>query len=189
MAVVFTFNDELEPEIQTDKDVTKDVPCLGCGRRLVVNTFYAPAKARCAECKGGNGGVVGAIQAPVPGKSDPAQVTNLERVLINRPFTRAVCPVHPDDEEHEMELKSVSHSEHWGPNEFMGYVNGRPEYRQLAPGETVMHQCLKCKATVAYSTTAQVQFGTQNRPGKHVNGWIDYLGVREEKPAEESEAA
>ena len=40
------------PEIQTDKDATKVVPCLECGRRLVVTLFYAPSKARCSRCRG-----------------------------------------------------------------------------------------------------------------------------------------
>lgn len=38
-------------EVQTDKDKTKDCPCTypGCDVICVVNTFYAPAKARCKE--------------------------------------------------------------------------------------------------------------------------------------------
>lgn len=161
------FNDDLEVEVQTDKEATKEVPCLGCGRRLVVNTFYAPAKARCSDCRDGNHRVT---SAPVAGKTDPSRVTDLTKVLVNPGFGRAICPVHPDDPEHVMELKHVSHAEHYGPS-------------PRVPGETVMHQCLKCRATVCFSSTAQTQFRRQNEPdesgSKHSNGWAEILGVRE----------
>lgn len=160
--------DDLEPEVQTDKVDTKEVPCLGCGRRLVVNRFYAPAKARCSACRDGSGATV--TSAPVAGKTDPTRVADLTRVLVNPHFARALCPVHPDDEAHVMELKSVAHSPQYGPS-------------PKVPGETVLLQCLKCKATVAYSTTAQMQFQRQNEAQehshKHVNGWAEILGVRD----------
>lgn len=181
------FDDELEPEVQTDKERTKELPCRGCRRRLIVSAFYAPASAAtCSECKAGDLGQGGSIAAPVAGKSDPGKVKDLTQVLVNAHFAHAVCPAHPDDEEHEMELKSVSHSEYHGPSEFAGYDKGRPVYRQLAPGETVMHQCLKCRATVSYSTTAQTQFHRQNEPkvmgptNEGVNGMAVFLGSREE---------
>lgn len=41
-------------ERQTDKTVTKTIPCTypDCDTQLIVNTFYAPAKGRCSEHKG-----------------------------------------------------------------------------------------------------------------------------------------
>lgn len=44
-------NSNNPPEIQTDKAKTKVVPCAveDCGQPLVVNTFYAPARARCSR--------------------------------------------------------------------------------------------------------------------------------------------
>lgn len=163
------FNDSLEPEVQTDKEATKDVPCLACGRRLTVNTFYAPAKARCRECRaaGVNGEVVA---APVRGKTDPATVAQLEAVLINRGFARALCPAHPDDEDHVMELKWVGHSPHAGPKE-------------KVPGETVLHQCTVCNATVTYSDTVPAQLRCQNevRSDKRMSQtWVAELGARDE---------
>lgn len=152
-------------EVLTDKDNIKVVACQGCQRGLVVNVFYAAAKARCSECREA-GAQTG---APVPGKTDPATAKRLEDCLINSQFALTPCPV---DSEHEMELKCVSHSPHYGP-------------RPRVPGETVTLQCLECRATVSISTTAQHQFRRQNEPdgsgSKHVNGWADALGVREEK--------
>lgn len=184
----FLFDYELEVETQTDKERTKEVPCRGCRRRLVVSAFYAPVSAAtCSVCKAGDLNQSGSIAAPVAGKSDPAKVRDLGQVLVNPHFAHAVCPAHPDNEEHEMELKSVSHSEYHGPSEFAGYDKGRPVYRQLAPGETVMHQCLKCRATVSYSTTAQTQFRRQNEArdtgpsNDGINSMAIFLGVRDER--------
>jgi hypothetical protein len=85
--------------------------------------------------------------------------------LINPHFATALCPVVPDDpEEHPMELVSVSHSDNYGPTTFLGYISGKPHYRQMAKGETVVHQCRNCKATVVYSTTAQQQMRRMNEP-------------------------
>lgn len=177
------FNTDRGVEIQTEKAAVKAVPCTGCGRPLIVNTFYAPSLARCSECKGD--GTTSEVAAPVPGQTDPAKVADLTKVLINPHFAKALCPVHPDDEEHEMELKSVSHSDHHGPSEFVGYVQGRAQYRQLAKGETVMHQCLKCRATVSYSTTAQIQFQRENEPKVKALGTLnemaDFIGMRPEE--------
>lgn len=41
-------------EVQTDKKATKTIPCTypGCEVKLVVNTFYAPAKGKCSQHKG-----------------------------------------------------------------------------------------------------------------------------------------
>lgn len=184
------YGDVLRPEkpaqVLTDKKRIKIVPCTGegCGRPLVVNTFYAAKIARCSECRGGD--EEGTIRAPEPGRTDPAMVESLSSVLVNPAFAKALCPVHPEDEEHEMELKSVAHSPYYGPNELVGYRNGIPEFRQLAIGETVMHQCLRCRATVSYSTTAQTQFRRQNEARKlspdnrGVNGMADLNGSREE---------
>lgn len=176
------FNDDLEPEVQTDKERTKEVPCRECGRRLVVNVFYATANARCSVCKGGSGSGVASVGVPIPGQTDPAKAVRLEDCLVNPEFANAMCPVHPGDPEHEMELKHLSHHERFGPSEIIGWKGNRPEIRQLAVGEVAMHQCKKCKATVTLSTTAQTQFGRQNAPstGKHNNGWVEVLGSMEE---------
>ena len=44
-------NSNNPPEIQTDKAKTKVVHCAiaDCGQPLIVNTFYAPARARCSR--------------------------------------------------------------------------------------------------------------------------------------------
>lgn len=170
----------LEPEIQTDKEKHKTVPCTSCGRALTVNQFYAAAKALCTPCRGesknngsGSKGTVAVVQA---GRTEPSKSMNLTDTLVNPHFAMAQCPVHPDDSEHVMELKSVNHSPNRGP----GYFTGKG-YKQLAIGETAMHQCLKCKAVVTYSTTAMNHFRRSNeaRSGdKHVNGWGDLLGTR-----------
>lgn len=180
------FNNELEPEVQNESDNTKEVPCGECGRRLTVSKFYAPeSKARCTECKGEakEEAAAGRRRFQAMASADKSQYADLKDALLNRAFSRAVCPVHPDDPEHEMELKSVSHSAYHGPTEFMGYQGGRPLFRQLAEGETVMHQCSKCLATVSYSTTAQVQFCRQNEPGlvhgRGVNAMSEFLGFRQ----------
>lgn len=156
------WNTDLEVEIQTDKEVVKLVPCRECKRPLVVTTFFAPAKAVCSACKGDTDGTVASVGQPVPGQTEPAKAVDLTKVLVNQHFAQALCPVHPDDEEHVMELKSVTHNNNYGPSEFIGYSNGRPQYRQIAIGESVLHQCLKCKATVSYSTMLQSQLKRVN---------------------------
>lgn len=175
---------DAEPEIQTDRDAVKIVACRECKRPLVVTTFFAPAKGICRICKGDDTSGVATVGQPTPGETDPAKAVNLADALINRHFAFAVCPVHPDDPTvHEMELKSISHSDFHGPSELIGYKNGRPEYRQTAKGETVMHQCLHCKAVVTYSTTAVSQFQRVNEIGqnnKNANRWGDTLGIRDE---------
>lgn len=179
------FNDNLEPEVQTEAENTKEVPCGECGRRLTVSKFYAPeSKARCTECKGEakEEAAAGRRKFQAMASADKSKLADLKDALLNRSFSRAVCPVHPEDPEHEMELKSVNHSAHHGPTELMGFQGGRPTFRQLAEGETVVHQCLKCKATTSYSTTAQVQFCKQNEPGdvhgRGVNAMSEFLGFR-----------
>jgi len=177
------FDTGKEVEIQTDKTVMKLVPCGECRRPLAVNRFYAAMQARCASCKGlAERTGVGQVTAPTPGKTEPAQVKDLTSVLINPGFAFARCPAHPDDPEHEMELKTVHHSDHYGPSDYVGHKDGKPLYKQIAPGETAMHQCLKCKATVAYGTTAQTQFMRINevREGKNANAWVATLGKRVE---------
>lgn len=172
---------DLETEIQTDKPMVKLVPCRDCQRPLVVTTFFAPAKAQCRSCKGevAANGVQASVGQPIPGKTEPAKAVDLTKTLVNATFAQALCPVHPADEEHVMELKHVHHNEQYGPSEFMGYQNGKPIYRQTDVGETVLHQCTKCKAVVTYTTTAVTQFGKINKPGqgKNANVWVDLLGV------------
>ncbi len=152
-----------DAEVQTDKDVAKLLPCGQCGTELIVSQFYAAANAKCSSCKGtvagpGTGGVV------VPGKTEPAAAKNLEDALINRGFARALCPAHPDDPDHVMVIVSVVHNPHYGPSVFCGYKNGKPTYKQSAPGESCQHQCQACRATVGYSTVAQSLYRPINKP-------------------------
>lgn len=155
------FADDLEVEVQTESERTKELPCRGCGRRLVVSTFYAPAsKATCSACRGEE--KESKRRAPTGSAMDPPNAPDLSKLLLNRSFAKAVCPAHPDDPDHEMELKTVARSPHHGPSEFMGYSNGVPTFRQLAEGETVLHQCLKCRATVSYSTSVRCQLQRVN---------------------------
>jgi hypothetical protein len=179
------FDCSLTPEVQTDKHLVKAVPCQFCKRPLIVTTFYVLAWAKCSICAGeSNGkrekGSVGQAQA---GRTPPSLAMDLEKVLINQTFARALCPVHPDDPDHVMELKNVSHSKNHGPYHVQ-FVSGRPTLVQTAPGETVLHQCGKCNATVAYSTAVTVQFKRCNEPdprgSKHSMGMASWLGVREE---------
>jgi len=157
------FNADLEVEVHTDKERHKLVACRDCGRPMAVTVFFAPAKAICRVCsprdsagKRDRHGAVGVVQ---PGKTDPAKAKRLVDCLINPGFSRASCPAHPDDDTHEMELKSVAHSPHYGP----GYWAGKT-WRQTSPGESVVWQCTSCNATVAYSTMQMVQFRCQNEP-------------------------
>lgn len=179
------FDAELPPEVQTDKELVKILPCQYCKRPLVVTTFYVLAWAKCSPCKGETGpreaGSVDVVQA---GRTPPHLAADLSKLLLNPHFAFARCPVHPDDEEHEMELKSVNHNEHYGPGEWVIDKKGHREWRQTGPGETVMHQCLRCRAIVTYSNTAQTQFRRVNEigSGKHANGWDASLGSREEEP-------
>lgn len=147
----------MEVEIQTDKDMVKIVGCRECKRPLVVTSVYAPAKAMCNVCKGGTGKVA-TIGQPVPGQTDPAKAVNLADCLVNVHFAQALCPVHPDDEDHVMELKAVSHSPHYGP----GHYGPKGAWIQDAPGEVVTHQCTKCLAVVNYSTTFRSPMIRQN---------------------------
>ncbi len=179
------FDITLEPDILTDKDNTKTLPCRDCKRACVVTKFMTPAKVVCRACVGDtDGDSRGTVGVPIPGQTDPAKAKNLADCLVNPTFANALCPVHPDDEDHAMEIKNITHHPHHGPSVMVGYKNNIPEYRQTATGETVMLQCAHCKATVSYSTTAQSQFRAQNEPkengGQGTNAWSEWLGVREE---------
>lgn len=178
------FDFTLEPEVQTDKKLVKLLPCQFCRRPLVVTTFYVLAWAKCSECTGKKTGPrqrgsVEVVQAG--GRTEPALAADLTKTLINQHFAFARCPTHPDDDEHVMELKFVNHNEHYGPHEYR-LVDNRLVPVQVAPGETVMHQCLKCKAVVTYSTTAVTQFSRINEvgSGKHTNRMADWTGVRDD---------
>lgn len=162
-----TLDPSLPVEYQTDKQSVKIVPCRDCTRPLVVTTFFAPEKAVCRSCKGEavDAGVATVAQ-PVPGQTDPRKAKDMTKTLVNPHFALARCPVHPDDDEHRMELVSVVHSPHYGPTQLIGYSAGRPEYRQIAPGEVAMHQCQhpECLATVTYDTTRQTRLRAMNEP-------------------------
>ncbi len=174
------FDTSLGVEVQTDKAICKLVPCTGCKRPLAVNTFYAPAIAKCRQCGGSSArSGIGEAEIVQVGRTDPAKAKNLADCLINPSFATATCPLGGED--HRMELKSVNWAERYGPSEMVIGKTGRPEYRQIAAGETVMHQCLDCKTCVTYTTTAQSQYRRMNEPGtgKRING-ERWLGVREE---------
>lgn len=177
----FDFN--LEPQVETDKELIKIVPCNGCQRPLIVTTFYVLAWAKCYACKGESGGrEAGSVGQPQAGRTDPRLAQDLTKVLINPNFANALCPVHPDDPDHEMELKAVSWSNHYGPNVWK-LVDNKMVRVQIAPGETAFLQCLKCNATITFSTTAVTQFRRQNEVSvddKHANGWVRTLGARDD---------
>lgn len=189
------FDATLEPEVQTDKHLVKAVPCQQCKRILIVTTFYVLAWAKCSRCGGEASGKreKGSVGQPQAGRTRPEHAMDLEKVLLNPTFARVLCPVHPDDEAHVMELKSVSHSKRHGPT-VVQFVGGKPTIVQVAPGETVMHQCTKCNATVSYSTAVTVQFRRCNEPdpdsNKHSMGMAGWLGIRgqsNEVPEEEDD--
>jgi hypothetical protein len=175
---------DMDPEVQTDKEAVKIIGCRECARPLVVTTFFAAAKGVCRVCKGETG-TVASVGQPVPGQTDPTKAVNLADCLVNKHFAHALCPVHPDNEEHEMELKQIAHSDHYGPGEFVLTKDGRI-WKQTAPGETAMHQCTKCNATVVYSTQHVVQFRRQNevidRPDLGAPHRNSALGIRGDDP-------
>lgn len=178
------FDFKLEPEVHTDKEMIKILPCQTCKRPMVVTTFYVLAWAKCRTCKGEGDAhrPAGSVDVAQSGRTEPRLVKDLTKVLVNPNFARALCPVHPDDEAHEMELKSVSWSDNYGPHEWRK-VDGRMVPVQISQGETVMHQCKKCNAVVTYTTTAVTQFRRVNEPEtshKHSNGWVRHLGARDD---------
>lgn len=173
-----------EPDIQTDKAMVKLCPCTSCKRPVVVNVFYAAAIAKCSACKGeiesAGGAGRGSAAIVQVGRTDPALARNLVDCLINDEFAEANCLKCGEP----MELKSVSHNEHYGPSQLIGYdKQGRAEYKQVAQGETVMHQCNHCKLVMTISTTAQQVYRRQNEPRtkdtRESNVWVDVNGIRE----------
>lgn len=162
----YEFDFSKEPEVITEKQAVKLLPCTKCKRPMATNAFYAAAKAICSECRGETGtNGVASVGQPVPGVTDPAKAVDLTKTLVNSTFAQALCPVHPEDPEHEMLLVNVSHNDYYGPSEFVGYgKNGMPEYRQTDKGETVRHQCQRCRAVVTYSTTHQTFVRPINEP-------------------------
>lgn len=184
------FDYSLEPDVQTDKEMIKIIPCPGCQRPLVVTTFYVMAWAKCYSCRGEDGGSreTASVGQPQAGRTEPRLARDLNKVLINPNFGEAhvLCPIHTDDPDHEMELKAVSWSDHYGPMDWR-MVDGKLTPVQIAPGETALLQCKKCNATVTLSTTAVTQFRRQNEPHentKHSNGWARTLGTRDENLSE-----
>lgn len=184
------FDTNKRAELQTDKELVKVLPCQFCRRPLVVTTFYVLAWAKCGPCKGVSSDVreKGSVGQPQAGRTEPSLAADLTKVLLNPQFANAICPVRSDDPDHVMELKSVHHNDVYGPSE-QRWIENKLIWVQTGPGETVMHQCLKCKAVVTYSTTAQVQFRRCNEPGpvnsKNSMGWARALGVRDEASVEE----
>lgn len=158
------FDTDLETHVLTDKENTKTIPCVVCRRPCVVTTFLAPAKCRCRDHKNSGSVGTGEVGVPIPGSTDPAKATNLADCLVNKTFERAVCPVHPDDPEHEMELKSITHAPHHGPMRD-GVV--------IEPGEVATHQCLKCNTVVTYSTQHLHQYRRQNEPREAAKNFDD----------------
>lgn len=187
----YDFSLDVEFHESADKPPLKLIPCTVCKRPMVVNTFYVLAWAKChgSGC-GGERKETASVAVAQAGRTDPRTAVNLVECLINPTFAIARCPVHPDDEDHVMELKSVSHSDQYGPGYWAQLKGGGYEWKLVAKGETVMLQCRKCWATTSHSTTAQHEFKRVNelREGRHVNGWADQLGAREEiAPSEADE--
>lgn len=170
----------LTKEVKTDKEKTKEMPCPGCGRAVVVTLFASVRGAVCSKCKSG------AVVVPTPGKTDPKTVKDLRETVTVKGFKDQICPV--DRGHGAMTVMSVSHSDQYGPSEYVGLRSGIPAYKQLAVGETVLHQCAHCKATSTVSNTAQVHLIPQNerRKGCHVNGNITDLGFEVETLKEQS---
>ncbi len=158
------FDTTLETHVLTDKENTKTIPCVVCRRPCVVTTFLAPAKCRCKDHRNSDSVGTAQVGVPIPGHTDPAKATNLADCLVNAAFAKAVCPVRPDDPEHEMELKSISHASHHGPMRD-GVV--------VEPGEVATHQCLKCHAVTSYSTQHIHQYRRQNEPRESAKDFSD----------------
>ena len=178
------FDFKLSADVQTDKELVKIIPCPHCKRPLVVSTFYVMDWAKCWACRGEDSGSreTASVGQPQAGRTDPRLAKDLKKVLINSNFGEALCPVHPDDPDHEMELKAVSWSEHYGPFVWK-MIDNKMTRVQVAAGETAMLQCKKCYATIVFSTTAVTQFRRQNEVainGKQSNGWARTLGTRDD---------
>lgn len=170
---------DTSPCILTDKEQSKTVPCIVCGRPCVVHAFAANQSVRCTDCRTGRPGIGGQTVVQ-PGKTPPENVRDLSSVLINEEFAEVACPFGHGP----MELKSVNHNPYRGPAEKVGYKDGRPVYQQHAPGETVMHQCNECKCTVSLSTAHVHVYRRQNEPrriaGDQPSVWTWANGVRRE---------
>lgn len=174
------FNPALEPEVLTDKDKTKDVPCRKCGRRCVVTLFATPEKTECLTCRGINRQEQkAAVVRKAAETVDPAKLENLSDALINDHFKQ--LPLCPFDPEHEVELKSVAHSDAYGPRHLEGYDGrGHPQYQQQM-GESAMYQCNNCKCVISYSTMHPVELRAQNearRVGPRESTLASVLGTR-----------
>lgn len=177
----FELAGEVQPvEFQTDKAIVKICACNSCGRPIAVNVFYAPAIARCRACSGESADAgVGQSEIVQAGRTDPEKAARLEDCLINKAFAYAVCPFDP---EHEMELKSVTHNQNYGPSRLIGHDAKGPIYKNDV-GETVMHQCNECKTSVSYATTHQMVYRRQNEPKPNAGAAPAYeylLGPREQ---------
>lgn len=170
----------MEPCVLTDKTETKTVPCRDCERPCVISKL-APNKVLCTDCREAPRPSHGDREIVQAGRTDPAEAANLRDCLINPHFANAMCPVHPDDDSHVMELKWISQNPRYGPS----LALGGGKFKQLGPGEVVMHQCVVCKAVVTYDTTCQVHYRRQNevRDNKHCNRMLETLGLREEPPS------
>lgn len=184
----YDFSLDIEYHESASKPPLKLIPCTACKRPMVVNTFYVLAWAKChgSGC-GGEKREAGSVAVAQAGRTEPKTAVNLHECLINPTFAVARCPVHPDDDGHIMELKSVNHSDVYGPGRWVQAKGGGFHWEQIAKGETVMLQCghRDCNATVSYSTTAQHKFKRVNESGtgKDVNGWASLLGVRDTVPS------
>lgn len=176
------FDLALASDVLTTSEMNKRVPCKSCRRPCVIHAF-APNSVLCTTCKSGSSGAgsrPGTVANPEPGVTDPAKAVNLADCLINPAFAYAHCPLDP---EHQMELKSVSHSPNYGPRRLLKIDGkGLPIYDQKT-GESVMHQCRECGTVVSYSTQHVHQYRRQNevvvREDKSDTSWDSLLGVRE----------
>jgi len=100
--------------LMTDKKLTKDCPCTypGCNNICRVNTFYAPAKAKCPP-HGGKGMVRRSTEGDEEFKFDefvPQEVETIEVELPdNRKLGQLYCPVCPDE---PLEILAVDEHSH-----------------------------------------------------------------------------
>ena len=166
--VQFEFNDELETEVLTDTEPTKEVPCIECKRRCVVTRFATANKVRCHTCRG-----VRKAERREKVMVEKAQtitadtLKNLENLAdgILNPSLKIV-PLCPFDPEHSVQLKYVCHNPNYGPRHYEGIdKKGIAQYRQET-GEVVTYQCHECNTVISYSTANPLQMKAQNEAKK-----------------------
>lgn len=182
----YEFNEDLETEVLTEKQPTKDVPCKECKRRCVVTLFKTATTTTCNTCSGkkkeSHRQEVKQKQALTIG--NPGALEDLRDGLINPVFRHP--PLCPFDAEHSVELKSVCHSPAYGPRHFVKWDKGMPIYDQET-GEAVTFQCNTCLTLISYSTMHPMELKAQNE-ARHIErngpGVLESIqGVRDREMA------